>query len=88
MAGKLTICFVRRVENPEASLYTIEMHGAELIQIHGFKNERFQGAKDPRKVLGRRLSQWLAWVTGGSKRDKQGKPVLPKTEKQKEAKTA
>lgn len=87
MAGKLTICFVRRIENPEASLYTVEMHGAELIQIHGFKNERIQGAKDPRRVLGKRLDRWLAWVAGGSKRDKQGKPVLP-TIKTKEAKTA
>lgn len=88
MAGKLTICFVRRAENPEASLFTVEMHGAELIQIHGYKNERVQGAKDPRRVLGRRLDRWLAWVAGGSKRDKEGKPLLPNVQNKKEEKIA
>lgn len=88
MAGKLTICFVRRVENPEASLYTIEMHGAELIQIHGFKNERMPGSKNPREVVGPELDAWLAWIKRGSKRDKQGNPVLPDVKDKKEVKIA
>ncbi len=87
MAGKLTIIFLRRAENPEASLYTIEMHGAELIQIHGFKNERMPGSKNPREVVGPELDVWLAWIKRGSKRDKQGNPIVPAI-KDKEEKTA
>ena len=87
MAGKLTIIFLRRAENPEASLYTIEMHDDRLIQIHGFKNERMPGAKDPHAVVGPELDAWLLWIKRGSKRDKQGNPILPKI-KEKEAKTA
>lgn len=88
MAGKLTIVFLRRAAAPEASLYTIEMHGTELIQIHGYKNENYQGAKNPRAVIGRELDTWLAWLRAGSKRDKQGNPILAKTKEKKEAKTA
>lgn len=88
MAGKLTIVFLRRAETPEASLYTIEMHGTELVQIHGYKNEHYQGARNPRAVIGRELDTWLAWLRAGSKRDKQGNPILPKTKEKKEAKTA
>lgn len=87
MAGKLTIVFLRRAENPDASLYTIEMHGAELIQIHGFKNERTPGSKNPREVVGPELDAWLLWIKRGSKRDKQGRPKLPVV-KEKEDKIA
>ena len=87
MAGKLTIVFLRRAENPEASLYTIEMQGTVLIQIHGFKNERMPGSKNPREVVGPELDAWLAWIKRGSKRDKQGNPIVPAI-KDKEEKTA
>lgn len=87
MAGKLTIVFLRRAENPEASLFTIEMNGAQLVQIHGFKNERMPGSKNPREVVGPELDAWLTWIKRGSKRDKKGNPIFPAI-KEKEAKTA
>jgi hypothetical protein len=93
--GKLTICFMRRVEEPDKPYLTIEMQGKEFKQIHGYKNEGLYSQKgrfapDPREVHKEYLDTWLAWVKDGSKRDKDGAPVLPKpkTKKKKERKAA
>ena len=86
MAGKTTILFLRRKEAPNASLYTIEMDGNRLCQIHGFRNER-GGAPDPRKTMAWMLDPWLAWLKKGSPRNKDGSPKLPK-KKTKEAHAA
>lgn len=83
MNNRLTILFLRRKDAPNRSLYTIEMHGNTLIQIHGYRNDR--GSTDPRKAMAWLLDPWLDWIAKGSKRDKDGKPKLPK---KKEAKTA
>lgn len=80
MAGVTTILFLRRKEEPHASLYTIEMNGNTLRQIHGFQNER-GGAKDPRKTMAWMLDPWLKWLKAGSKRNKDGSPKLPKNRK-------
>lgn len=80
MAGVTTILFLRRKEAPRASLYTIEMNGNTLRQIHGFQNER-GGAKDPRKTMAWMLDPWLEWLKAGSKRNKDGSPKLPKNRK-------
>ena len=40
----------------------------------------------PRKIYKDFLAGWLAWIEGGSKRDKQGYPVIP--DKKKEATVA
>lgn len=86
MNGKLTILFLRRSETPEASLYTIEMHGSQLIQIHGYKNEVGTGAENPRIKMDWLLTPWLEWLKKGSPRDKKtGAAKLPKY---KEVKTA
>lgn len=83
MSGALTICFLRRRDAPHKSLYTIEMQGNRLMQIHGFKNDR--NAANPRTTMAWMIKPWLDWIAKGSKRDKDGKPRLPK---KKEAKTA
>ena len=66
---------------------TIEMDGKTMRQIHGYKNEglytkggRF--APDPREVYRDTLDRWLKWIAGGSKRDKRGRPMLPKKKKE------
>ncbi len=82
--GKLAILFLRDDTRPYTPLVTIEMNGTKLVQIHGFRNER-DGAENPRKVYAGIVGPWLAWVEAGSKRNKDGAPVLPKT---KEVKTA
>lgn len=86
MKGSTTILFLRRCETPGASLYTIEMMGERLVQIHGYKNER-DGAANPRTKMAWMLDPWLDWIERGSPRKKDGSPKLRKT-KIKEAKTA
>ena len=85
MDGTRTILFLRRIDAPEASLYTIEMHGNQLIQIHGFKNEVRNGvriAPDPREVMKEMLDTWLDWLERGSPRAKDGTPKLRKKKKE------
>lgn len=77
-AGVLAILFLRKKSEPDKPYLTIEMHGSQMIQIHGYKNERVAGAKDPRETHRELLDRWLAWVKAGSKRDKDGRPRLPK----------
>lgn len=84
LKGQLTILFLRRRETPEASLYTIEMNGNRLQQIHGYKNER-DGKPSPRQTMDWLLTPWLRWLEQGSKREKDGSPRLQKA---KEGKTA
>lgn len=83
MSGALTICFLRRKDAPHKSLYTIEIQGNRLMQIHGYQNDR--NAASPRTTMAWMIKPWLDWIAKGSKRDKDGKPKLPK---KKEAKTA
>lgn len=74
MTGKLTILFLRRSEEPAASLYTIEMNGNSLMQIHGYKND--WGVESPRKTMAWFIEPWLRWIKKGSPRDKAGQPKI------------
>ena len=87
MKAITTILFMRPVEEPDKPFLTIEMDGKTMRQIHGYKNEglymkggRF--APDPREVYRETLDRWLKWIANGSKRDKQGRPMLPKKKKE------
>lgn len=84
--GKTTILFLRKTRTPARSFLTIEMetvNGIERIrQIHGFKNENYEGATAPRERFGWFLNPWLEWVNAGSERDRAGNPVLPAAEEQ------
>lgn len=87
MEGKTTILFMRKAKCPDQPFLTIEMDGNRLKQIHGYRNEGLYSAKgrfapDPRKVHRGFLDPWLDWVKKGSKRDKQGQPVLPGKKKE------
>lgn len=82
LADKLTICFIRRAETPQAALYTVEMQGNRLIQIHGYKNDVDKPADQrPETVMAWLLEPWLEWLRRGSPRDKNGQPRWPKTKK-------
>ena len=85
LADKLTICFLRRTETPNTALYTIEMQGNELIQIHGYKND-WEAEVKPRDAMGWFIGPWLKWLEAGSPRDKQGRPKIKFTKE--ERKTA
>lgn len=85
MDGTTTILFLRRNDAPEAALYTIEMNGNHLVQIHGYKNEVKNGqriAPDPREVMKEMLDTWLDWLKRGSPRTKTGEPKLRKKKKE------
>ena len=89
LKGSITILFMRRTETPEASLYTIEMQGNTMVQIHGYKNERIVPAPEPPKEkMAWLLEPWLDWLRRGSPRDEQGKAKLKLKNIIKEAKSA
>lgn len=83
MSGQVTILFLRRKDASYKSLYTIEMDGNRLRQIHGYRNDLRGPA--PKDSMAWFLNPWLDWISKGSKRDKEGRPRLPRT---KGAKTA
>lgn len=87
IAGVTTILFMRKKKAVDKPFLTIEMNGNRLIQIHGFKNEGMYSAKgrcapDPRETHRELLDRWLKWIEQGSKRDKNGRPLLPKKKKE------
>lgn len=90
--GKTTILFLRKRRTPGRSFLTIEMvteKGKEKIrQIHGYRNEGYAfGQREkvsPRERFAWFLDPWLEWVNSGSKRDKQGQPILPEIKEEKE----
>ena len=69
--GALTICFLRRTDDIDTPLYTIEMHGRLLTQVQGRKN------KTPLTPEAKMFfDAWLEWVRNGSKRNRDGTPKL------------
>ena len=76
-SGVLAILFLRSVKQPDVPLATIEMSGNTMKQIHGYNNDQNKKVK-PEALYAEFLSPWKKWVAGGSKRDKEGNPVLPK----------
>lgn len=90
MSGKTTILFLRRCDATNVPLYTIQMDGNQLVQIHGYKNEGIHTSKgrfapNPRKTMAWILEPWLEWLKKGSPRREDGTARLPKF---KEVKTA
>ena len=86
LTGLTTILFMRKKTHPDEPWLTIEMDGNKLRQIHGFKNEGVHTAKgrfapDPREVYKDFIDTWLDWLEKGSRRDKNGRPKLPKNKK-------
>lgn len=70
--GALAICFLRRTDDIDAPLYTIEMHGDELWQVQG-KGNRTPLTPEAQSFF----DVWLGWVKSGSKHYKDGRPKLP-----------
>ncbi len=86
MNGVLSILFLRRADRPDAPYVTIEMHGNQIAQIHGWDDERTACADNPNRVNPRVrhkyfLDMWLKWLRAGSPRDENGAPKLPKAKK-------
>jgi len=78
LANKLTILFIRRLDDPNKALYTVEVSpNGRIQQAHGFANER-NGEPEPQKVIPEFFAAWTDWYTHGSKRGKDGKPIIRK----------
>ena len=76
----MTILFLRDKRRPGKPLATIEMHGMEIVQIHGYKNDTAACEENPDRISLRELyrdflDNWLAWLAAGSRRDKAGRPI-------------
>ncbi len=85
--GSTTILFMRKEKAPGKPWLTIEILDGKLQQIHGFRNEgihttegRF--APDPRELYRDFLDTWLELVKNGSRRKKDGTPIVPKSKKE------
>lgn len=83
MAGKTTILFLRRKDDPDNPLYTIEIMAGQLKQIHGYRND--VGKRPVTQTMAWFLGPWCDWWQHGSRRDKAGNPIL---RNRKEKKTA
>lgn len=89
--GKTVILFLRNAKKPMRSFLTIEMikrqGRMEIMQIHGYRNEGYARREGEREAVNPRvryawfLDTWLDWVNSGSKRDRDGNPVLPESKK-------
>lgn len=85
MDGSVTILFLRRVDDPETPLVTVEMHGNRVWQMHGYQNDRNAAVK-PREEYRAFFDTWIAWLEKGSQRTGAGRPIVSK--KPKKEKTA
>lgn len=80
--GSTTILFLRHARKPDTPYVCIEIDQKDnrIIQIHGYQNEGYMRSgrkgKTPRQRHAAFLDTWLAWVKDGSKRDREGKPVI------------
>lgn len=76
IASKLTILFLRKLDDPNTPLYTVEVsNDGTIIQAHGYMNER-TGAKSPMTAIPWFFEAWEYWYQHGSKRDKDGNPKI------------
>ena len=92
--NKLHILFLRHRRKPNTPFVTIEINARNTMkekvvikQIHGYRNEGYLTGLEygDRKNNARPnvkykwfLDVWKAWVQAGSRRDKDGRPILPK----------
>ena len=81
ISGATTILFLRKKRTPGRSFLTIELYKEKekirIRQIHGYKNEAYCGrAIKEEERFAWFLKPWLEWVNAGSKRDRDGNPIL------------
>ena len=81
MAGKLDILFLRKADQPDKSMVTIEMaprksakDPVHMRQIHGYRNDC--GRQPASAKYAWFTNVWTEWMRAGSPRDKEGKLVI------------
>ena len=87
MAGEVDILFLRKSRKKNTPFLTIEMSHrtsgtspVRMVQIHGYCNDNFgtRSHGNPKQQFAWFLDVWMDWLRHGSKRDGNGKPILPK----------
>lgn len=87
MEGKVDILFLRKTRKKGTPFITMELKArksstdpATIVQIHGYRNDSYGKGKhgQPAQQFAWFLDVWLDWLRQGSKRDSEGKPILPK----------
>lgn len=86
MDGKVDILFLRKSRKKSRPFITIEMEHrcgptdqVRIVQIHGYRNDNYADGRrgHPEKQFAWFLDEWMDWLRHGSKRDKNGRPILP-----------
>lgn len=88
--GAATILFLRDRKDSRKPLVTIEMRGDQIVQIHGWDDDRTTCKANPKRIPPRTLyaeilDPWLDWVAAGSKRNKDGRPKQARRKKEESA---
>lgn len=84
LEGHVDILFIRRLHKESRSFLTVEMKPrkdtrspVKRVQIHGYRNEGYsKNAVRPEKKYDWFLDAWETWLRAGSKRDKNGQPII------------
>ena len=86
LKGTVDILFFRKERKKHRSFVTIEMgprkataDRVNVRQVHGYRNDLYKNAVRPMDRYEWFFSVWLDWLRHGSKRDKNGRPILPET---------
>lgn len=72
-SGQTAIFFIRNVDEPKKSYFTLELDELHLE----VRQNRGKGNCDRTKEVEAFEALWLSWIRAGCKRDKDGEPVLP-----------
>ena len=75
--GVVTILFLRWSDDLTTPYMTIEIAGAKIKQIHGYRNDLWHDQVDPEEAHKGFLEEWTEWLRKGSPRRKNGKPIRP-----------
>lgn len=76
--GIKTIVFLRWKDDIETPYMTIEVSGARIEQINGYRNECTGKTMRPMDIHGEFLEEWTEWLRQGSPRGRNGKPIRPR----------
>ena len=72
-SGQTAIFFIRHVDKPKKSYFTLELDELHLV----VRQNRGKGNCARTKEVEEFEALWLSWLRAGCKRDKDGEPVLP-----------
>lgn len=72
--GDTAIFFIRKKSDPDKPYFTLEYRSGAVIQCRTKNNKGYEQVPEVKAFA----AAWLDWVKAGAKRDKRGRPSLPK----------